>query len=380
MTSAADEGAGAPPAASAARTSAGAKLRAAREAQSLSIEAVAQQLKLAPRQVQALENDDYGRLPGRTFVRGFSRNYARFVHLDPDAVLASLPASDASPALERPGLGSARRPMGELPVKRPARASALRWFFPLLLVAIVVVAGYYEYLRDQGILRPFAMRDAGHAAGGSALPNPASEAGPEGKRGDASGPESSARAGDRAQANGPQASGLQSNGSQALPNPLAPPASAPTAGGPAASAPVTNGSAANTGAMPGATAPAAAGEVPRAPPTGAQGASARPAGTAAGPAGPAAAAPGSRGSPAPVSAAAALVLRFTSPSWVEVRDASGRVVLKATEAAGTSRAVDGAPPFELTVGNAPGVSVTFRGRPVDLTPYTRGAVARVKIE
>ena len=74
------------------RPTAGAKLRAAREAAGLSVDAVAQQLKLAPRQVKALEDDDWQRLPGRTFVRGFARNYARFVRLDPDAVLALLPA------------------------------------------------------------------------------------------------------------------------------------------------------------------------------------------------------------------------------------------------------------------------------------------------
>ena len=68
--------------------SAGAELRAAREAAGLTIDAVAQQLKLAPRQVQALEDDDFAQLPGRTFVRGFLRNYARLLHLDADARFA----------------------------------------------------------------------------------------------------------------------------------------------------------------------------------------------------------------------------------------------------------------------------------------------------
>ena len=63
----------------------------AREAAGLSIDAVAQQLKLAPRQVKALEEDDFAQLPGRTFIRGFMRNYARLVRLDPEALLASLP-------------------------------------------------------------------------------------------------------------------------------------------------------------------------------------------------------------------------------------------------------------------------------------------------
>src|SRR5207249_2258552 len=125
--------------------SAGAKLKAAREAAGLSVDAVAQQLKLAPRQVTALENDDFPRLPGRTFVRGFARNYARFVKLDPDAVLALLPAGESAPALERPALSSSRRPMGEMPVERAAKRSAARWLIPLLLLALIGAAAFYEF-------------------------------------------------------------------------------------------------------------------------------------------------------------------------------------------------------------------------------------------
>src|SRR5947209_12363775 len=92
--------------------SAGTALRGAREAAGLSIESVAQQLKLAPRQVRALEDDDFQRLPGRTFVRGFARNYARFLQLDADTVVGLLPASESAPALQRPSLTATRRPMG----------------------------------------------------------------------------------------------------------------------------------------------------------------------------------------------------------------------------------------------------------------------------
>ncbi len=66
-------------------TSAGAQLRAARESHGLSIDTVAQHLKLAPRQVRAIEDGDFSQLPGRTFIRGFARNYARLMRLDPEA-------------------------------------------------------------------------------------------------------------------------------------------------------------------------------------------------------------------------------------------------------------------------------------------------------
>ena len=126
---------------------AGAKLRAAREAAGLSVDAVAHQLKLAPRQVTALEDDDYQRLPGRTFVRGFARNYARFLRLDAESVLALLPAGETVPALERPPLTPSRRPMGEIPVERVGKPAALRWILPLALVAAITLAAFYEFGR-----------------------------------------------------------------------------------------------------------------------------------------------------------------------------------------------------------------------------------------
>ncbi|WP_341648617.1 helix-turn-helix transcriptional regulator [Thauera humireducens] len=61
----------------------GAALRAAREARGESVAEVAFALKLNPRQIAALEADDFAALPGTAFVRGFLRNYARYVGLDP---------------------------------------------------------------------------------------------------------------------------------------------------------------------------------------------------------------------------------------------------------------------------------------------------------
>jgi cytoskeleton protein RodZ len=145
------------------RPTAGAKLRSAREAAGLSVDAVAQQLKLAPRQVKALEDDDWHRLPGRTFVRGFARNYARFVQLDPDAVLALMPAAEAAPALERPAIRPSGRTMGEIPVDRVARPPAARWLIVLLLLAVIAGFGWYAFSR-QSFHLPALLRPAGSTA------------------------------------------------------------------------------------------------------------------------------------------------------------------------------------------------------------------------
>ena len=65
----------------------GAMLRRAREERRLSIEDVAQELRLAPRIVEALEADAYDRLPGPTYVRGYLRNYAQFLGLPPQRAI-----------------------------------------------------------------------------------------------------------------------------------------------------------------------------------------------------------------------------------------------------------------------------------------------------
>ncbi|MDP2827985.1 MAG: DUF4115 domain-containing protein [Sulfuricellaceae bacterium] len=66
----------------------GTTLKRAREQQNLRVEDVARELRLSVRQIEALERDDHAGLPGRTFVRGFVRHYARLVRLDQDAVVA----------------------------------------------------------------------------------------------------------------------------------------------------------------------------------------------------------------------------------------------------------------------------------------------------
>jgi len=70
------------------RPSAGKALAEARERLGLNVAEVAHQLRLSPRQVEALEADDYASLPGKTFLRGFLRNYARLLQLDPEPLLA----------------------------------------------------------------------------------------------------------------------------------------------------------------------------------------------------------------------------------------------------------------------------------------------------
>jgi cytoskeleton protein RodZ len=106
-------------------------LAVARESQSLSIAQVASQLKLSERQVAALEAGAFERLPGPVFVRGFVRNYARLLKLDPDRVLAEI-APDLPPQPAREQVPASQ----EIPF--PSGAPERRWPKYLLLVLILV--------------------------------------------------------------------------------------------------------------------------------------------------------------------------------------------------------------------------------------------------
>jgi cytoskeleton protein RodZ len=129
---------------------AGDQLRAARESHGLSIDTVAQHLKLAPRQVRALEDGDYQQLPGRTFTRGFARNYARLMQLDADAIVAALPDAQQAPALDTTPLAASARAIGEMPVsQRPRGIAWSRWALLLAIIALAIVAAIYETNRSR---------------------------------------------------------------------------------------------------------------------------------------------------------------------------------------------------------------------------------------
>jgi cytoskeleton protein RodZ len=150
----------------------------------------------------------------------------------------------------------------------------------------------------------------------------------------------------------------------AVPSP-APPASPPAAEAvtsPAAPAPATPESAAN--------APAASG-APASTTSAAGTGSAAPASPAA--EGTAAAAAAEKGQ-------AVLAFHFDAESWVEVREATNRVLMQRTNAAGSDAEVTGRLPLRVIVGNASHVSLRYNGQEYPLAPHTKVDVARFTLE
>lgn len=75
-----------------------------------------------------------------------------------------------------------------------------------------------------------------------------------------------------------------------------------------------------------------------------------------------------------------LIFVFEEKSWVEVKDATQRVIFAQNNEAGTRQVVNGKPPFSLVVGNASHVQLQFEDQQVDLVPHTKVDVARLTLE
>lgn len=124
------------------RLAPGVTLRAARTAQNLSVGEVARQLRLSVAQVEALEAGAFARLPGPVFVRGFIRNYARLLKVNPEPLLQSVvpaPLAESQAPI-------AIAPRGEpMPVARRRRWPA----YAIAAAVFVIVLAAYEYYLQQ---------------------------------------------------------------------------------------------------------------------------------------------------------------------------------------------------------------------------------------
>ncbi|MDR3159580.1 MAG: helix-turn-helix domain-containing protein [Zoogloeaceae bacterium] len=128
----------------------GRQLRAAREALKLSVADMARRLRLGERQVLALEEGDLAALPGRTFVRGFVRNYARAVNLETAPLLKILDGVDklSAPRLDLPESTHVVMPGNQEQGKRDSAMVAATGLI-LLLIAVLL----YFFLPEQAWMR-----------------------------------------------------------------------------------------------------------------------------------------------------------------------------------------------------------------------------------
>ena len=121
----------------------GRSLREAREQRGLSVGDVVNAIKFSPRQIEAIERNDFAQLPGATFVRGLIRSYAKLLHLDPHPLLAMLeretPPADAQIQLPK-DTGAALPQPGERRTYMPYMALMVT-----LAAIVIAVATYFDW-------------------------------------------------------------------------------------------------------------------------------------------------------------------------------------------------------------------------------------------
>lgn len=307
----------------------GAELRQAREGKGLDIAEVAERLKLSSRQVEAIEAEDWSRLPDLLFVRGFVRNYARILDLDTTGLIHPLDASQTT--TQTITVPSAGVRLGKSPLAK--------WLlFPLagLLGFVLVVALLYQWL-SQG---EDAMLSSSSLSMGDASP-PATTAPSD---------TSVAQAGSTPEtlvqplALSPKELG-QPDSAAAV---STPPAAQPDKADAASPAAVASPSASLQAAAPVQAEAAARSEPPVTAPT-------------------------------PAAGRHALRFRVREDAWIQVVDSQGLRYSKLLQA-GQSEALQGTPPFRLVVGNAAHVDLTYDGRAIDISPFIGEKVARLTLE
>jgi len=126
-------------------TGVGQELAAAREARGLALADVAQQLKFAPRQLEALEQENFDALPGATIARGMVRSYARLLKLDPEPLVQRVSCRFDIPDSNR----LAARYHQPVPFSDGARRSTFVYLVMSLGVLVLVGGVAYEWYQER---------------------------------------------------------------------------------------------------------------------------------------------------------------------------------------------------------------------------------------
>jgi cytoskeleton protein RodZ len=156
------------------------RLRAGREAQGLTTADIAARTRITLRHVEALDRGDLAALPGRPYVLGFVRNYARAVGLN-EAELADLARREMDANLPRVAPRTLHQFDVDDPAKTPSRL--VTWLALALTVAILVAGGVFwrSYYAPGAALPSLDQADASPSATPAAAhPAPAPAPAPNG--------------------------------------------------------------------------------------------------------------------------------------------------------------------------------------------------------
>ena len=112
----------------------GERLKREREMREVSLAEVTTGTRIGPRFLQALENEEWDKLPGGIFSRGFVRSIARYLGLNEEDLLAEYDLARGDQKMEAPAPYENRLP------------SPPRWIPALALLAIVLILVGFSYV------------------------------------------------------------------------------------------------------------------------------------------------------------------------------------------------------------------------------------------
>jgi cytoskeleton protein RodZ len=320
----------------------GERLARARRDRGMSMEDVAQALRLSPRHVSALEDERFDDLHGPTYVRGYLRNYARLVGLPVDEVLAAY----GHEAKSEPVTPTVRTP-AQRQVKSTDRPIRLITYLIVVVLVVLVAVWWQGQSSKTGPVNAGVGREGAETTDTSERAHPTEQI--------------IVRAEQR------------EHDSAALPRDVD---AAPGADDLVTDAPPDAGAGVDDSPVGNAQAPAEAGRL-TADEAAAENAPVSDEAPAVRPSPAVEAVPEAGAVGAGLSQ---LTLRYREACWTDIRDARGERLVYRTVPAGESIVVEGSAPFRIFFGNAQGVSLQVNGRPHDFSSSVRGVFARFTVE
>ena len=331
--------------------SVGATLRDARERRGWSVADIAQQLRIRPAVLEAMESGRFEKLPNGAYALGFVRSYADFLGLDRDEIAQRVKAEAA--AL------SARTELG---FPKPLTESRMPSGVVLIVSLVLAVGGYglwYYHSANTRLAPPRVEAVPPQLAAQAEASKPSPRAAEAATVAPSAGEPGLAAPGAATPDTAPAMAAKSAASAPATTEATAPTAAIGSSPSPA--------SVANPSSSTAPAAPSAASEAtPSAPATSTPQIAALPAKPgAAAPAEPAAAA--SKPAPSPkqygaTDGSARIVLKATADSWVQVRDREGKVVFSRILRPGDTYAVPNQPGLIMATGSAGALNILVDGK------------------
>lgn len=292
-------------------------LRRERQRRNLDLHRIAAELKISVRFLEAMEQDDFGKLPGGVFTKSFVRQYASFLGIETDELVAEVshavePEPDVAElsGKEKPDIPGIQLEVGDeswhsVRERRPSIPSSVKAGALFLLLMLGCSGAYYWWWQrphrpvSAHVTLPSAMKTASIAQPIASAPKPAD----------------------------PSANAPQNPTVTVAPSTAAPPAATTPTPTDATAKPATS-----TDATPSPTpTPAPKPDVPVLTPN--------------------------------PNAAVRIAITADEPVWIRA-DVNGKYQFSGTLQAHESRNIDVDGPVTLRLGNAGGATLTLNGKPV----------------